>query len=208
MRTLVVHDCIIIGVLSSWTRGFKKTLFSSLLFFSFLRFLVTFLGFFITTIYLQIFQMAVVEKYTINLPPMYQSIDDESPVRRDVSVSLPPKVLELPTLAEANQPHNFPEGGLKACLTVLGAFMVLACTFGQMSAFGTYQSWYASHQLQHLPASTISWIGSLQFWVFFFSVRFIFKFLSPLRKSFDPTPFLIIRVLPSDACSMHMDQLS
>ena len=114
--------------------------------------------------------MAVVEKYAISL----LSIDNESPVRRDVrvSVSLPPKVLELPR--EANKPHSFPEGGLKAYLTVLGASMALTCTFGQLSAFGTYQAWYASHQLQHLSASTISWIGSLQFWIFFFSVSFNF----------------------------------
>lgn len=120
--------------------------------------------------------MAVVEKHNISLPFTSLSIDNESPVRRDVTVSLPPKVMELPT--EANKPHNFPEGGLKANLTVLGAFMAFACTFGQMSAFGTYQAWYASHQLQHLSASKISLIGSLQFWVFFFSVRFNFVFIS------------------------------
>ena len=115
--------------------------------------------------------MAVVEKYSITLPPTCLSINDESSVRRDVSVSLPSKVLELPI---ADKPHNFPEGGLKAYLTVLGAFMALSCTFGQLSAFGTYQAWYASHQLKHLPASSISWIGSLQFCIFFFSVRFNF----------------------------------
>jgi hypothetical protein len=111
-------------------------------------------------------------------------MDGELPVCRDVSVSLPPKVLELPI--EENKPHNFPEGGFKAYLTVLGASMALACTFGQLSAFGTYQAWYASHQLRHLPASTISWIGSLQFWVFFFSVcfNFVLSFISSLNSFF------------------------
>ena len=143
-------------------------------FFFSLHFLATFPpGLFITTIHLHIFLMAVVEKYNISLPPIWISVDDDSPVRRSVSLSSPPKVLELRLPIETNKPHNFPEGGLKANLTVLGAFMAFACTFGQMSAFGTYQAWYASHQLQHLPASTISWIGSLQFWVFFFSVRLI-----------------------------------
>ena len=129
--------------------------------------------------------MADVEKYTINLPPICLSDDDESPVRCDVSVSLPPKVLELPM--EANKPHNFPEGGLNAYLTVLGASMALACTFGQLTSFGTYQAWYASHQLRHLPASTISWIGSLQLWIFFFSVRFnlVLSFIT------HPNPFFI-----------------
>lgn len=66
--------------------------------------------------------------------------------------------------------HHYPEGGFRAYLTVFGAFIALLCTFGQMNSFGTYQTWYTDHQLQHLPPSTISWIGSLQLWVFFFSV--------------------------------------
>ena len=153
-------------MLSSWTGTLKDSPFSSPS-----NLPVTFL--FISTINLQIFQMAVVEKYTtITLPPICLSIDDEPPVRRDFSFSYPPKVLEI--TIETNKPHDFPEGGLKAYLTVLGAFMSFACAFGQMSAFGTYQAWYASHQLQNLPASMICWIGSLQFWVFFFSVRFKF----------------------------------
>jgi hypothetical protein len=58
----------------------------------------------------------------------------------------------------------------RAWFTVLGAFICLFGTFGQMNAFGSFQSWYTHHQLQHLSPSTISWIGSLQLWVFFFSV--------------------------------------
>jgi len=64
----------------------------------------------------------------------------------------------------------YPDGSLRANLTVLGAFIALFCTFGQMNAFGTFQAWYTEHQLAGLPASTISWIGSLQLWIFFFSV--------------------------------------
>jgi hypothetical protein len=60
--------------------------------------------------------------------------------------------------------------GARAWLTILGAFLALFCTFGQINAFGTLESWYAHHQLQHLSPSTISWIGSLQLWVFFFAV--------------------------------------
>ena len=65
----------------------------------------------------------------------------------------------------------FPDGGARAWLTVLGAFLALFCSFGQLNSFGTFQTWYAEHQLHDLPPSTISWIGSLQLWVFFFSVR-------------------------------------
>lgn len=65
---------------------------------------------------------------------------------------------------------DYPDGGFKAWATVAGAFLALLCTFGQLTSFGTFQSWYAEHQLQHMSPSTISWIGSLQLWVFFFSV--------------------------------------
>ena len=71
------------------------------------------------------------------------------------------------------------EGDTKAWLTVLGAFLALFSGFGQMNAFGTFQTWYMDHQLHDLSPSTISWIGSLQLWVFFFSVR-IFIFIRNL----------------------------
>ncbi|KAI0738847.1 major facilitator superfamily domain-containing protein [Daedaleopsis nitida] len=67
----------------------------------------------------------------------------------------------------------FPDGGMDAWFTVFGAFLALFCTFGQLNAFGTFQTWYAEHQLSHLPPSTIAWIGSLQLWIFFFSGGFI-----------------------------------
>lgn len=55
-------------------------------------------------------------------------------------------------------------------LVVLGAFLALFCTFGHLSSFGTYLSWYRHNQLSSYSPSTIAWIGSLQLWVFFFSV--------------------------------------
>jgi hypothetical protein len=67
-------------------------------------------------------------------------------------------------------PHSHLDGGLKANLTTFGAFTALFFTFGQINAFGTFQAWYSAHQLAGMPASTISWIGSLQLWIFFFSV--------------------------------------
>ncbi|EMD35187.1 major facilitator superfamily protein [Gelatoporia subvermispora B] len=68
---------------------------------------------------------------------------------------------------------EFPDGGPTAWMTVFGAFLALFCSFGQLNAFGTFQSWYASHQLRDFDASTISWIGSIQLWIFFFSGGFI-----------------------------------
>ncbi|KAI0671264.1 MFS general substrate transporter [Trametes maxima] len=70
-------------------------------------------------------------------------------------------------------PPTYPDGGLQAWLTVVGAFFALFCTFGQLNSFGTFQTWYADHQLRNTPPSTIAWIGSLQLWIFFFSGGFI-----------------------------------
>ena len=67
--------------------------------------------------------------------------------------------------------------GLKAYLTTFGAFTALFFTFGKMNAFGTFQAWYSTHQLAGVPASTISWIGSLQLWIFFFLVSYVNLFL-------------------------------
>ena len=84
--------------------------------------------------------------------------------------SIPPK--DDPIADEASsEGHDVPaDGGLAAWLTVFGAFLALFCSFGQMNAFGTFQSWYTTHQLRDLHPSTIAWIGSVQLWVFFFSV--------------------------------------
>ncbi|KAH9856245.1 MFS general substrate transporter [Lenzites betulinus] len=80
------------------------------------------------------------------------------------------------SLAEEGATHaatDFLDGGLAAWLTVFGAFLALFCSFGQMNAFGTFQSWYTTHQMQALDPSTIAWIGSVQLWVFFFSGGFV-----------------------------------
>jgi len=114
-------------------------------------------------------KMSDVEKHPVTIC-IHIGDDSSLDPLRGVYIGPPPTVLDVPP--DTNHSHKFPEGGLKAHLTVLGAFIALACTFGQLSAFGTFQAWYASHQLRHMPASTISWIGSLQLWIFFFTVRF------------------------------------
>lgn len=67
--------------------------------------------------------------------------------------------------------------GFRGHLTVFGAFLALLVTFGQMNSFGTFQTWYSSHQLSQKSQSTISWIGSIQLLVFFLAVTVIFGIL-------------------------------
>ncbi|KAF7422249.1 hypothetical protein PC9H_010405 [Pleurotus ostreatus] len=85
-------------------------------------------------------------------------------------------------------PCETTDGGVRAWLSVLGASLALFATFGLMNAFGTFQAWYSSHQLQHLPPSTISWIGSLQLWMFFFAGGPVGR----LYDSYGPTALMII----------------
>jgi hypothetical protein len=59
------------------------------------------------------------------------------------------------------QPHSdFPEGGRRAWLTVLGSSAIMFVTFGWLQALGVFQEYYQTHQLsQHTP-SEIAWISS------------------------------------------------
>ncbi|KAI9068738.1 MFS general substrate transporter [Trametes sanguinea] len=73
-----------------------------------------------------------------------------------------------PFINVPTEDSDYPDGGLKAWLTVFGAVLALFCC-GQLTAFGAFETWYAANQLRNLPASSISWIGSLQLWVLYFS---------------------------------------
>ncbi|KIJ54706.1 hypothetical protein M422DRAFT_24608 [Sphaerobolus stellatus SS14] len=63
----------------------------------------------------------------------------------------------VPELCE----DQFPEGGIKAWATVLGAFLIQFCGFGYTSAFGVFQDYYVRSHIRNESPSTISWIGSV-----------------------------------------------
>ncbi|KAK9380321.1 major facilitator superfamily [Kockiozyma suomiensis] len=66
---------------------------------------------------------------------------------------------------------EFPEGGSRAWLVVLGAWCVSFSTFGYMNAYGVYQDYYSSSFMSNKSSSSISWIGSVQvFFLFFGSI--------------------------------------
>ncbi|KIM36537.1 hypothetical protein M413DRAFT_78073 [Hebeloma cylindrosporum] len=141
------------------------------------------------------------EKVPYNPPALCLFVDEESSIGpHDASVVGHGAPHTVATLSEDSthtggggtqqlscDGHQYPEHGWKANLTVLGAFIALFCTFGQTNAFGTFQAWYAAHQLRHMPASTISWIGSLQLWTFFFSGAAVGR----LFDAYGPTSLMI-----------------
>ncbi|EKM49893.1 uncharacterized protein PHACADRAFT_265647 [Phanerochaete carnosa HHB-10118-sp] len=106
--------------------------------------------------------------------------------------------------------EEYPDGGWRAWLTVLGAFFALFCTFGQLSSFGTFQSWYSEHQLQDLSPSTISWIGSLQLWVFFFSGGFVGRFFDvygPRVIMIPGTLVLVVSIMITSVCQRYYEYI-
>jgi hypothetical protein len=54
------------------------------------------------------------------------------------------------------------EGGVKGWLTVLGSCLVYFSTFGIINSFGVFQELYKNTYLTDTPASTISFIGTIQ----------------------------------------------
>ncbi|KZV82065.1 MFS general substrate transporter [Exidia glandulosa HHB12029] len=63
---------------------------------------------------------------------------------------------------------DYPEGGLKAWLVVLGAACVTCATFGFINSWGVFQSIYEENLLRDVEPSTIAWIGSIQYSLVFF----------------------------------------
>ncbi|KAK9895934.1 MFS general substrate transporter [Cystobasidium minutum MCA 4210] len=60
------------------------------------------------------------------------------------------------------QEFDYPDGGLRAWLVVVGGFLGSIVTWGYITSFGVYQAYYQTHQLANESASSIAWIGSLQ----------------------------------------------
>ncbi|KAJ7099515.1 major facilitator superfamily domain-containing protein [Mycena belliarum] len=70
--------------------------------------------------------------------------------------------------AEAAEPFDiyaaeYPDGGAKAWLVVLGAACTTFSTFGYVNAWGVFQEYYETTLLQDSSASNIAWIGSIQY---------------------------------------------
>lgn len=58
-----------------------------------------------------------------------------------------------------------PDGGLRAWSQVFAAHLINAMTWGFAGSFGVYQLYYEQHM--DLPASQVSWIGSVQIFLTF-----------------------------------------
>ncbi|KAL0576987.1 hypothetical protein V5O48_004997 [Marasmius crinis-equi] len=83
---------------------------------------------------------------------------------------------------------DFPDGGTRAWLVVLGTALSSTASFGYVNSWGVFQSYYEKTLLQDLSPSTIAWIGSVQY-------SLVFLPALPIGRLFDlgyfRIPFLI-----------------
>lgn len=63
---------------------------------------------------------------------------------------------------------NYPEGGLRAWLVVLGSFSGMTASFGILNSAGTFQAYLSTNQLARESPSAIGWIFSLYAFLTFF----------------------------------------
>ena len=92
----------------------------------------------------------------------------------DNSNRSPPKPTKEPISIEQNESpdqaevHDFPEGGLRAWLVVLGSFSGMTASFGVLNSAGTFQVYLSMNQLAHESPSAVGWIFSLYAFLTFF----------------------------------------
>ncbi|KAL3491564.1 major facilitator superfamily domain-containing protein [Aspergillus germanicus] len=85
-------------------------------------------------------------------------------------------------------PDGPPDGGLRAWLTVVGAFCGMFVSFGWISCIGVFIDYYKTHQLRDLDTSTITWITSLEYFLMFFGGPFV----GVLFDNFGPRWILLV----------------
>lgn len=68
--------------------------------------------------------------------------------------------IEAQATVDATPVESPPDGGLKAWLQIVAGHLVVFNTWGYIISFGIFQPYYM--QMLNLPASAVSWIGSIQ----------------------------------------------
>ncbi|PBK73137.1 MFS general substrate transporter [Armillaria solidipes] len=66
-------------------------------------------------------------------------------------------------LSTGIQEGDFPDGGLRAWLVIVGTMCSTFSTFGLINAWGVFQAYYEETLLNDSDPSTIAWIGSVQY---------------------------------------------
>lgn len=62
---------------------------------------------------------------------------------------------------EVETTEEYPDGGWRAYLVVFGSFLGLIVNMGLINSIGAIQAYVSTHQLAHVPASSVAWIFSI-----------------------------------------------
>ncbi|KAF2165267.1 hypothetical protein M409DRAFT_67504 [Zasmidium cellare ATCC 36951] len=89
---------------------------------------------------------------------------------------------------EEDSASPIPDGGLWAWLQVLSGFMLYLNSWGIVTSFGVFQSFYASTFLATSSASTIAWIGTIQG----FLLAFTSVFAGPILDRGHPHTLILL----------------
>ncbi|KAM5538089.1 hypothetical protein V8D89_008286 [Ganoderma adspersum] len=81
---------------------------------------------------------------------------DAEEIEKDIAVE---KVEDAPAVDIG----EYPDGGLRAWLVVIGCAAGTCATFGLVNAWGVFQAYYTTTVLKGTSPSTIAWIGSIQY---------------------------------------------
>jgi hypothetical protein len=94
------------------------------------------------------------------------------------------------------------EGGGKGWLTVLGSCLVYFSTFGIINSFGFFQKLYGETYLTSTPASTISFIGTIQ-------ILLMNLLAAPAGSLFDCYGLKVgFLLFPSETAPIHMSSIN
>lgn len=64
--------------------------------------------------------------------------------------------------------EEYPEGGLRAWMVVLGAWCAMIPSMGMLNSLAILEAWLSEHDLQGIPKSTTGWVLSTYAFFLFF----------------------------------------
>ncbi|KAK3330980.1 riboflavin transporter MCH5 [Apodospora peruviana] len=87
--------------------------------------------------------------------------------------------------------EEYPEGGVRAWLVVVGCWLALFASLGLMNILATFQTYVSTHQLATYSTSTVGWIFSVYTFVSFF----LGIYIGPLFDKYGPRWLIIAGTL-------------
>ncbi|KAL3461866.1 major facilitator superfamily domain-containing protein [Aspergillus heterothallicus] len=84
-------------------------------------------------------------------------------------------------------PSEFPDGGRKAWLVVIGGWCCLFCSYGWINTIGLFQTYYQEHLLHSYSPSAVSWITSVETGMMYLSTPVYGK----IYDNHGPKPLLV-----------------